>query len=1112
MRFFFWRKKNKKKKSTIAAKRSRIVFLPSKKRSRRKAWWTRFAVSKRSLATGVSGVLVFLLLLYTAQVSGLNSDLYPTSCEGTWQHDSHASGEPQLEEGAGADLFTRENSAFFSGGDQYIICRGFDRGEVNDTTKISAVKVRFSLAVKTNADVMITEEPIAPADGAPVDVVPAGEGTEVAPPVEGGQASNETDIELVTDPAEIQNLLDAESSAQSSGGAPESGVGDATGVPSSADLTPSSNNAAPDSGADSQSTPSSNDSGSDPSSDSGSGSDSSSGDSGASSWLFIRQAYAQESDSSSVSGAAQDELVTQVDTNKIQGEISDTGSAQPTPEATQNDEPSAAASPSELATISYSFDGVTWYQLAGITHENWGDALFDLPLSDSKESINASPTPTSEVSSSGSEDEPYVHGPAIANWQDIEALQFKIEGSVFSLENVPVIYLDGIHLHIEYEEGADEILTQGEVDALPHFEVPAVEIFGETKKDFQADEEPSFEIALKTLESGVYAPMPPEGESVAVPVKEEAAPADSATGDETVPSEETSSDAKLPVSAPGAVIDAGDIEPATPIEEHSAPVEEPAASGLIPSWFSARTARAQTPPPQIVRLKVLQAEVYGSDGGLTQIEPLISAADDTFIINIPKPIGFFRPGTYQLKVAILSDERVFTTTQSFTWGALVLNTDQTLYVSGDRAYVQMATLDDSGHALCDAQLLLEIENPAGEVTSYQVSDGDIAKSGMCKPDSVTSEPDYFMHYLVRDVGTYTLRLTNQTTGSVVSDTINVTRELPVEVERVSATRIYPFEAYEMSIRVRASEDIVGVLYERVPSNFTISETFGEVSLKGDAYTIAFGLNLAKGETQTFRYSYNVPGVSPRSYEIGPLKFEFSTKNEAEDAVTAALDAAEGDPTSNVMPPAENGDEVVPLSRGLEEGRRWKLIADASDIASIQIMDPLQLRLLQERLEREMGVPVVLSQQPQFGDWTVFRMEKDGQVDIFLKNEVTGEVRAITDTPEPESEAVISGDFVGWVGLRLIDGVSQGEVFVYSLFDGATTRVTSDVFIDQLPQFAGSILIWQKVDIDGRSHSFRYDVFRKTASQIGEEPFAYVHVQLPQVPTESAGSGLGVPQE
>ena len=260
------------------------------------------------------------------------------------------------------------------------------------------------------------------------------------------------------------------------------------------------------------------------------------------------------------------------------------------------------------------------------------------------------------------------------------------------------------------------------------------------------------------------------------------------------------------------------------------------------------------------------------------------------IVRIRKPLNF-RPGKYSLKIEIEKEGKIYNLEQEFTWGVLAINTNKSIYLPQETAYLQMAALRDDGHTICDAKLRLEIRNPKSEILNLSTEDGTIKYSGKCGPDNVTDAPDYFAYYQIAGPGIYQMKLTNLNNGYEITDSFEVRESVPFDVERIGPTRIYPPVSYEMKMMVKANQDFVGKVIETVPVSFEIIEAnpreyqanfressrfdsrqFASIIGQGETKQIIWNVTWLAGEEYELRYQFDAPDISPYLYLLGPLEF------------------------------------------------------------------------------------------------------------------------------------------------------------------------------------------------------------------------------------------------
>ncbi len=248
--------------------------------------------------------------------------------------------------------------------------------------------------------------------------------------------------------------------------------------------------------------------------------------------------------------------------------------------------------------------------------------------------------------------------------------------------------------------------------------------------------------------------------------------------------------------------------------------------------------------------------------------------DGEFTVRLPAALRQFQPGRHQVEITVVDNDNLITAVQDFRWGVLAFNRDNSVYRPGETAYLQLASLDDTGHTLCDSDLELMITAPGGETTVLSVAAGTIKQSDTCGADNVTDIPDYYAYYRVAAAGDYQVKLTNRDNGYAVNTSLLCAAERPFSVARAGATRINPFRAgYVMRLTVTAQDDFSGWLKEAVPAVFRV----GEFSDNGRFETgnefeqiIAWPVELKAGQSRELQYTYFAPKISPQFYLLGPL--------------------------------------------------------------------------------------------------------------------------------------------------------------------------------------------------------------------------------------------------
>jgi hypothetical protein len=252
----------------------------------------------------------------------------------------------------------------------------------------------------------------------------------------------------------------------------------------------------------------------------------------------------------------------------------------------------------------------------------------------------------------------------------------------------------------------------------------------------------------------------------------------------------------------------------------------------------------------------------------------------------------FQPGKYKLKIRIEDNGKIFIGEQDFYWGVLAINTNKSIYLPGEKTYIQIAVLDDTGDTICDAFLNLEITNPRGKKQVLTTSNRTIQYSGECGPNNVTNVPDYIAYHEVQEQGIYHMKLTATTIDGInsITDSFEVREQVPFDVERIGPTRIYPLANYNMRIRIRANQDFKGDIFEFVPASFEIVNKGLKIKDIQTGDYLPYGSNprvqenensakrilwenieLKQGDEIEIQYVFDAPDISPYLYLLGPLQ-------------------------------------------------------------------------------------------------------------------------------------------------------------------------------------------------------------------------------------------------
>ena len=420
----------------------------------------------------------------------------------------------------------------------------------------------------------------------------------------------------------------------------------------------------------------------------------------------------------------------------------------------------------------------------------------------------------------------------------------------------------------------------------------------------------------------------------------------------------------------------------------------------------------------------ISARLLTKDYGPTDIVPeLLRLNSGQFKISLAARA--FRPGAYILQTTIQKGESVQTLEQDFTWGVLVVNTDQSVYKTGDEASFFFGVLNDKGETACDATLEAKITDPAGQAVTLATADGTIKSSSSCAKNSVTDTPDYGATYHTTTAGTYALAVTATTVeGShTITDTFSAQDDLPYRVRRRGASRIYPLAKYEMSIEVTARNDFKGTVTERVPLDFIVTPSSNFViTAVEDAQALTWDVALQAGESQNFTYEYNAPDISPAIFHLGefsltasgadqPIFIEPNQWEIASDGLDPVIiHAPEVALRPEVRGKAERLAREVPLPENVPHHTR----SMEGNFESRKMNRPVSLALAREQVPPNAKISVVDAYGKEITDGIVVNTEEDTMtVDINPDAKGMRPGKYTLYVTDPDTEEVLAEQDYTW---------------------------------------------------------------------------------------------------
>ncbi len=248
----------------------------------------------------------------------------------------------------------------------------------------------------------------------------------------------------------------------------------------------------------------------------------------------------------------------------------------------------------------------------------------------------------------------------------------------------------------------------------------------------------------------------------------------------------------------------------------------------------------------------------------------------------PSSIPAFKPGLYKMLIKLRTIEGEVDIEQDFSWGVLAVNTNKSVYSTGEKVKIGIGVLDEKGQTQClfgfnhVTALEMTITDPKGVSASFDIEDKTIKDSGECGATSVTNTADFLAEYsTTTETGIYQMEVEANVKGKVrrIIDYFKVDNTIPFDIERTSyPTRIYPFSIYPTTMTIIPKQDFQGEITDVVPAFFEISNVNndGVVEAVDDYKVIRWNVSLKAEQKLELSYFIKFPPVSPEFYLIGPV--------------------------------------------------------------------------------------------------------------------------------------------------------------------------------------------------------------------------------------------------
>ena len=140
-----------------------------------------------------------------------------------------------------------------------------------------------------------------------------------------------------------------------------------------------------------------------------------------------------------------------------------------------------------------------------------------------------------------------------------------------------------------------------------------------------------------------------------------------------------------------------------------------------------------------------------------------------------------RAGQYAVKVTLIQNGKSFVTQTDYSWGLVSLNTNKSIFQPNDVANFIIAVLDNQGHSVCNANILMTVTDPVGLSTILSSGNG-IVPSTECGL--------YNAQYVAGQEGNYTVYVAAKNPSGVTTFNTSflVQKNFPFDILRTAQAR------------------------------------------------------------------------------------------------------------------------------------------------------------------------------------------------------------------------------------------------------------------------------------------------------------------------------------
>lgn len=266
----------------------------------------------------------------------------------------------------------------------------------------------------------------------------------------------------------------------------------------------------------------------------------------------------------------------------------------------------------------------------------------------------------------------------------------------------------------------------------------------------------------------------------------------------------------------------------------------------------------------------ITTEIYDPNGSVTKMHSAFEKIrDGKFKITLSAD-HVKQPGLYKIKTIITVDGEQYISENEFAWGLVSLNTQKSIYKPGETADFIIVVLDNEGHPVCDANILMTIQS-------------NNTRTALSTGNGITPDAEcglYSANYKTSEESTYSVDIiaTSSNINASFSTTFDVKSNYEFDIIRTAQSKLDPVSnpnSFTVKIAIESFVNTTSLhVQDVIPAIFEVT-TDADIQTVGDQKILTW--NVPLNENKGFvEYSYSIPLKFPRLYALGPIEIHYNS--------------------------------------------------------------------------------------------------------------------------------------------------------------------------------------------------------------------------------------------